>query len=264
MDTVSQTRSTAFSASLLLHTGAGAILLLAAYLFQPQAPPAMSAGEIFTVATFDGSSAANTRQADGTPLTIVAPRLPVPTVSQPVRTAPTTTTATQSSVTPVPRVATVKPASSGSKTMSIDEFRRLHPQSAQAGAKSPASLSPNTSSISKIDLAEVGTAGTIDGSGSGQSATAASDARLMTAYETALKRSLRAALIKPASANESLAAQVNFHIAVDGTLSAVVIAKTSGDRAFDEALLAAFAKVKSIGPTPTGKAEALSVYFKLR
>ena len=59
-------------------------------------------------------------------------------------------------------------------------------------------------------------------------------------------------------------AKVTFDITASGSILNPRISKSSGDRVFDESVLEAFRRVKSIGPTPNGKSDTWTVTFRMK
>lgn len=83
-------------------------------------------------------------------------------------------------------------------------------------------------------------------------------------YFSLLKRRLKDALDKPPGLSDTLVAIVEVHIAGNGLLSGARISKSSGSEEFDQAALAAVARVRSIGARPDGKSETLLIPFRMR
>ncbi|HLP08850.1 MAG TPA: TonB family protein [Opitutaceae bacterium] len=78
---------------------------------------------------------------------------------------------------------------------------------------------------------------------------------------------LRAALVTahrmPESVQERCAASVQFDLAPNGAISGVLIAKSSGNAAFDRSVLDAFARVAAAGLAPKGRAGRFVFPFRL-
>jgi len=157
---------------------------------------------------------------------------------------------------PVPKLPEAKP-------MSKAEFDRLHGNKPNPTAVKPAENRPPPR------VRQISTSGIVGGSprvseGAGGTALSRAESDLLEAYITLLRQRLRAAHVKPAGLSDLLQTKVRFAIAVDGTLSNLRIVTTSGSREFDDSVLAAFRKVRTIGPTPNGKADTWELTFKLR
>ncbi|MBK8477168.1 MAG: TonB C-terminal domain-containing protein [Opitutaceae bacterium] len=85
----------------------------------------------------------------------------------------------------------------------------------------------------------------------------------LDAYFGRLINALRAAHEMPDSVNDLLVAKVSFFLAVDGSISAVVVTKTSGDAEYDQSVIDAFHKVRSIGAVPGAKSGTYTINFKM-
>ena len=64
--------------------------------------------------------------------------------------------------------------------------------------------------------------------------------------------------------SEKLVARVTFFVSADGTISHVRIVRSSGNAAFDQAVLAAFHRTRSIGPRPDHHGDEVGLSFSLR
>ncbi|KXU34111.1 hypothetical protein AXK12_07995 [Cephaloticoccus capnophilus] len=161
--------------------------------------------------------------------------------------------------------ATPKPAppKPEPKPMTKAEFDRLH-----GNKPNPTAVKP-TANRPAPPVRQISTRGIVGGSpsvseGAGGTALSRAESDLLEAYIALLRQRLRAAHTKPAGLSDLLQAKVRFAIAADGTLSNLRIVTSSGSREFDDSVLAAFRKVRSIGPTPNGKADTWELTFKLR
>src|SRR5690606_18717941 len=146
------------------------------------------------------------------------------------------------------------------KKMTKAEFDKLH-----GNQKNPTTVSqPKVPTPRKIDIAGIvgGSVNTQTGAGGKALTRAESDA--LDAYIALLLQRLRVAHVKPAGLSDLLSAKVRFNIAANGSLSNVRIITSSGSREFDQSVLEAFAKVRSIGAPPNGKADVWEVTFKMR
>jgi colicin import membrane protein len=85
----------------------------------------------------------------------------------------------------------------------------------------------------------------------------------LDAYFGRLISALRAAHEMPDSVNDLLVAKVSFYLASDGSISAVVITKSSGDADYDQSVIEAFHKVRSIGAVPGAKSGKYEINFKM-
>ncbi len=85
----------------------------------------------------------------------------------------------------------------------------------------------------------------------------------LSAYFDRLISALRAAHEMPDSVADLLVAKVSFHLAADGSISAVKIVTTSGNPDFDQSVLDAFRRVRSVGAVPGGKSGTYVVPFRM-
>lgn len=100
--------------------------------------------------------------------------------------------------------------------------------------------------------------------GAGGKALSRAEQSALDSYIAFLLQRLRAAHEKPPGLSDLLEAEVEFRIAADGTLSGVKIVRSSGSSEFDRSVLEAFARVRSIGPTPNKKSDVWVVTFKMK
>ncbi|MFT5836798.1 MAG: protein TonB [Candidatus Azotimanducaceae bacterium] len=84
-------------------------------------------------------------------------------------------------------------------------------------------------------------------------------------YSSRLRSKIDAAWAKPAQlAGVRLVAEVVFDVSASGRITNVRLNPGSGNSAFDQSVLAAFRKVASTGPTPTGQVHTFSLPFRMR
>lgn len=87
----------------------------------------------------------------------------------------------------------------------------------------------------------------------------------LSRYASQINARLNSAWIKPASlANAGLVSEVSFDVSASGRISNISFRPSSGNAVFDESILAAFRKVTSAGPTPTGKMHTIKLTFRNR
>jgi colicin import membrane protein len=67
----------------------------------------------------------------------------------------------------------------------------------------------------------------------------------------------------PDSVTDLLVAKVSFHLGADGSISQVRIVKSSGSTEYDDSVIDAFQRVRSIGAVPGGKAGTYVFNFKM-
>jgi len=145
--------------------------------------------------------------------------------------------------------------------MSIEEFRKKNPQQKSPSQNPPKAKSISVRTIDSNSFANVASKST---AGAGGKAMTRDEGRLLDSYIALLLQRLRAAHEKPPGLSDLLQVRVRFNIAANGTLSSVTIVTSSGSADFDQSVLRAFAKVRSIGPTPNGKSDVWTVAFRVR
>lgn len=101
------------------------------------------------------------------------------------------------------------------------------------------------------------------GGGGGHALTAAQRSEL-EAYIARLVLALRQNHQKPPGLSDLLAADIEFFIAADGTISRVRVAKSSGNADFDQSCVDAFRQVGSVGPKPDGKSDTWVLTFRMK
>jgi colicin import membrane protein len=147
------------------------------------------------------------------------------------------------------------------KKLTKEEFDR------QNKAGSPTKGATSTK-IARID-AEGIAKGVLNGSkaskvGAGGKELTREEGEALDLYFSLLKRRLKEALDKPPGLSDTLVAIVEVHIAGNGLLSGAKISRSSGSEEFDQAALAAIARVRSVGARPDGKSEVLHIPFRMR
>ncbi|MEC7230023.1 MAG: TonB family protein [Verrucomicrobiota bacterium] len=84
----------------------------------------------------------------------------------------------------------------------------------------------------------------------------------ISAYYSRLSSRIDAAWVKPPQlAGLRLAAKVVFDVSPSGQITNVQLRPGSGNKAFDQSILAAFRNVSSAGPTPTGQQQQFTFKF---
>lgn len=152
-----------------------------------------------------------------------------------------------------------------SQRMTKEDFDR---QNKKKGAPAP-KAGARVPKVAKID-AEGIARGVIGGStankigGAGGKALTRSEGDALDLYFSLLKRRLHEALDRPPGLADSLVAVAEFRIAANGMMSEVRIKRSSGSKEFDDAVLEAFARVRSVGPRPDRRSEVVSLSFRMR
>lgn len=143
---------------------------------------------------------------------------------------------------------------------------------AEAAAQSKAKTLPGKSKappqIAKIDTEGI-VKGVLGGStentkgGAGGTALKVDHADVLEAYFAMFKQRVRDSFEPPAGASDSLRGEFEFRILANGAISNARVLKSSGNREFDQAVLAAIRQVK-MPAHPYSRAETASFWFTMR
>lgn len=147
------------------------------------------------------------------------------------------------------------------KGVSYDQFKNQNAKDLARNAQ--ATNTSRTARTSRIDSGRIEREmGEFSRTASGTNGSKATIAAF-DAYYNKLNRALQMAFILPTGVSELLEAKVQFYLAADGSLSAVKIIKSSGEPEFDQAVLEAFRKVRSIGSLPGFKGGTYALTFAM-
>ncbi|HVU17271.1 MAG TPA: TonB family protein [Candidatus Didemnitutus sp.] len=262
-----------FFASLALHGVAVGLIVFATYystrnddkapvIFELVAGPPTAPDEL--VAPALGNS------ANGVKLEVPKVDVPEPVTTPEAQTAPPPDDAIPSKPPPKP---VTKPKTNSSLTkdlrkserMSYQEYLKKHPAPKIAKTTTPS----KGGAVPRIDAEGIaegvkgGSTANKRGGGGGKAMTR-EEMDAFSTYITFLRRALKEAHEPPPGVSDQLEVKVTFDIAADGTISNPRIARSSGNRDFDESVLAAFRKVHPIGPTPDGRGDTWTVVFKMQ
>lgn len=159
---------------------------------------------------------------------------------------------------PKPKKVTPKPKP---RKMTKAEFDRLN---ANKRRPAPKQSQPKQIKVRTIDANSFANVSSKTLTGAGGKALTREEGRLLDSYIALLKQRLRSAHQKPQGLSDLLKAMVRFRIGSDGVLSSVKIVKSSGSDEFDQSVLRAFAKVRTIGRPPHGKSDVWTLTFRMR
>ena len=178
-------------------------------------------------------------------------------------------------VTPKPaavKPVAVKPDASITKELkkkekvSYQDYLKKHPTPKPA-ANPPARRTPNVPRIDAQGIANgvrAGSTANTKGGGGGKALTREEHDAFDT-YYSFLRNALKEAHEPPPGVSDQLEAKVTFDITAAGAILYPRISKSSGDRAFDQSVIEAFRRVKSIGPTPNGKPDtSVTLTFRMK
>jgi TonB family protein len=179
---------------------------------------------------------------------------------------------------PVTKIPVVKPAPTKPKAdtsiaaemkksarVSYKEYLKKHPPP----KPSTGTAVQKAANVPRIDAQGIangvrgGSTANTRGGGGGKALTREEQNEFNT-YISFLLSALKEAHEPPPGVNDEMEAKVTFDITSSGSILNPRISKSSGDRAFDESVIEAFRRVKSIGPTPNGKSETWTVTFRMK
>jgi len=152
-----------------------------------------------------------------------------------------------------------------SERVTYQEFQKKNPTPKQPVA-TPPRAAPRVPRIDVTGIAGGVTGGSTAntrGGGGGNALTREEHSQLDT-YISLLIQELKRAHEPPAGVSDLFEAKVTFDITSGGGIVNPRISKSSGDKAFDDSVIEAFRKVRSIGPTPDRKADTWTVTFRMR
>lgn len=149
--------------------------------------------------------------------------------------------------------------------MSYNDYLKKHPTPKQPPPVQPR-LAANVPRIDAQGIAQGVKGGSTANTrgGGGGNALVREQQNQMNTYISLLIQELKKAHEAPPGISDKLEARVTFDITASGAILNPRISKSSGDRAFDESVLEAFLRVRSIGPTPNRRSDTWTVTFKMR
>ena len=151
-----------------------------------------------------------------------------------------------------------------SAKVSYQEYLKKHPT-----PKPVPNTAPRVANVPKIDTQGIvggvkgGSTANTRGGGGGNALTREQQSQLDT-YISLLIQELKKAHEAPSGVSDQLETKVTFDITASGAILSPRISKSSGNREFDESVLDAFRRVRSIGPTPTRRPDTWTVTFKMQ
>ena len=157
-----------------------------------------------------------------------------------------------------------KDAAAAKKIMTKEQYDKLYGNKAN-----PAGKAGGATKIARVDPKGIA-GGVVGGStantvgGAGGKALSREEASVMEGYFSYLKQKLEQAHEPPVGVSDKLSVRVEFMLAVDGSISQVHVVRSSGNRDFDQSVLEAFKRVRSIGTRPDGRSEPITLEFNTR
>ncbi len=270
----------AFFTSLTLHSVvAGLIVFLTYYSVWQQGPPPVIFELVAGPPTAPDELVAPALGNSLTPVKIETPKIEQapeksePKVEEVVPMVKTVETPPASEVVPPPPKIKPKTETSllkemkKSQKMSYKDYLKKHPS--PKPVPQTAMTTPRTGNVPRIDAEGIaqgvkgGSTANKRGGGGGKALTREEQNEFDT-YISFLISALKEAHLPPPGVSDKLEAKVTFDITASGHILNPRISRSSGDKDFDESVLEAFRKVRSIGPTPNGKSDTWTVTFRMR
>ena len=156
-----------------------------------------------------------------------------------------------------------KEAAAAKQTMTKAQYDKLYGKQANPAGKA------GTTRIARVDTK--GIPGGVDGGstantsgGAGGPALSRAEASGMDSYFSYLKERLEQVHEPPVGVSDKLSVRVEFMLPADGTISQVHVVRSSGNKDFDQSVLDAFKRVRSVGQRPDGRSETITLEFNTR
>ncbi len=163
----------------------------------------------------------------------------------------------------------VKPDTSIAKQMnqsakvSYKDYLKKHPT-----PKPSVATAARAANVPKVDvqgiLGGVKGGSTASTRGGGGKALTREESDQLSTYISFLIQELKRAHEPPSGVSDQLETKVTFDITASGAILNPRITKSSGNREFDDSVLDAFRRMRSIGPTPNHRPDTWTVTFKMK
>jgi len=265
-----------FVVSLTIHAFVGALIFLTTVYVARQEKPPVIFELVAGPPTAPDELVAPALGNSAVPVKMETPKVeaaPVPTQPEPAakEVTPPNEPEVPAVAAPKPVATKAKPDTSIAKEMkrsarvSYQDYLKKHPPP-KPSTGAPAQKVANVPRIDAQGIANGvrgGSTTNTRGGGGGKALTREEQSELNT-YISFLLNALKEAHEPPPGVSDQLEAKVTFDITASGSILNPRISKSSGDRAFDESVIEAFRRVKSIGPTPNGKADTWTVTFRMK
>ena len=255
--------------SLLLHgLVAGVIAVFALYAVRQESTPPVIFELVAGPPTAPDELVAPALGNSANPVKLQVPKAEAPAVE---KTPPAETAPAKDDTIPPPTakpkpVNTIAKELKKSERMSYQDYLRKHPTPKEPKPVASAAKGGKVPRIDAEGIAEGvrgGSTANKRGGGGGKALTREQQTELDT-YISFLLQELHAAHEPPPGVSDQLECKVTFEISAEGFISSPRIARSSGNREFDESALMAFRKVRPIGPTPTGRGDTWTVTFRMK
>ncbi|HWA28112.1 MAG TPA: TonB family protein [Lacunisphaera sp.] len=150
--------------------------------------------------------------------------------------------------------------------ISYRDYLKKHPTPKPTAAIQPSTRPNKGPRIDAQGIAEGvkgGSTANTRGGGGGQ-ALAREQQSQMDTYFSLLLQELKRAHEPPPGVSDKLAVQVTFDITASGAILNPRIKKSSGNKEFDQSVLDAFLRVRSVGPMPNRRGDTVTVTFRMK
>jgi TonB family protein len=193
-----------------------------------------------------------------------APARPTPPVAPPQNVVTPPRTVTQPA--PTPSRVTVPPAPAPTPAQDRISYRDFVDQHGKPQTRSPR---PNTTTRPPVSAPRIDTRFAVNLSDAVRtpgSLTGMTDAQQseLGLYIGTLKDALQRNWDKPSGVPAATEAVVEFDLSASGRVTNVRIVEKSGNAVFDASVLAAFARLTTVGPTPDGREFTLRLTFRMK
>ncbi len=257
--------SSAFLTSLILHGFVAALIFVTTiYMARSEKVPV-----IFELVAGPGAdpSALAAPALGNTPMKVTVPKVDLPpdkVEPQAQETPSVPETAPAKVIPPKAKsdLSIAKQMSQSTKT-SYKDYLKKHPTPKPSVASAARVVNaPKVDVLGVLGGAKGGSTASTRGSG-GKALTREESDQLST-YISFLIQELKRAHEPPNGVSDQLETKVTFDITASGAILNPRITKTSGNREFDDSVLDAFRRMRSIGPTPNHRPDTWTVTFKMR
>ena len=165
---------------------------------------------------------------------------------------------------PKPDNSMVKEMNKSART-SYKDYLKKHPIPKQTASAAPrkTATGPRVDAQGIAQGVKGGSTANTRGGGGGKALTR-EEADQMSTYISLLIQELKKAHEPPPGVSDRLETKVTFDITASGAILNPRISKSSGDKAFDDSVLEAFLRMRSIGPTPNRRSDTWTVTFRMK
>lgn len=152
-----------------------------------------------------------------------------------------------------------------SQRISYKDYIKKHPTPKQTATNTPRKTTggPRVDATGIAEGVKGGSTANTRGGG-GDNALSREQQNQMNTYISLLIQELKRAHEPPPGVSDRLEAKVTFDITASGAILNPRITKSSGDKAFDDSVIEAFLRMRSIGPTPNRRSDTWTVTFRMR